>query len=236
MDRPDTLIITCEHGGREVPPPYAAQFAGHAELLESHRGWDPGALELAREMAAALNAPLYAATTTRLLIDLNRSIGHRQLYSEATRSLSRRERQAIVLQHYRPHRDAVEGAVARLVAAGARVIHIASHSFTPVMGGVVRSADVAWLYDPKRAGEPALARRWMKALAQRAPALRLRRNDPYRGHGDGLTKLLRSRFTEAAYVGIELEVNQRFVQEGGAAWQGLRASLVASLASVLGPV
>ena len=227
------LVVSCEHGGRDVPPAYAALFAAHAALLDSHRGWDPGALQLARQIADAFGAPLYASTTTRLLIDLNRSPGHRHLFSEVTRGLTRAQRQAIALQHYRPHRDAVEGEIARRIAGGQRVIHIASHSFTPVLDGVVRQADVAWLYDPRRAAEAALSQRWLAACAQRAPGLRLRRNYPYRGRGDGLTALVRKAFADEAYLGIELEVNQRFVAQGGAPWDALRAALVESLAAAL---
>jgi predicted N-formylglutamate amidohydrolase len=65
-----------------VPEAYAGLFTGHQALLDSHRGWDPGALPLGRQMASAFGAPLFASTTTRLLIDLNRSIGHRHLHSE----------------------------------------------------------------------------------------------------------------------------------------------------------
>jgi predicted N-formylglutamate amidohydrolase len=232
MTRPG-LILSCEHGGCEVPVAFAALFAGHEALLQSHRGWDPGALQLAREIAQARAAPLYASTTTRLLIDLNRSIGHRSLYSELTRGLPRDERDDIVRRYYRPHRDAVEGEVARCIAAGQSVVHLASHSFTPELDGLVRRADVAWLYDPRRASEVALARRWMTQLERRAPALQLRRNYPYRGRDDGLTALLRKRFDDASYVGIELEVNQRFVLEGGALWERLRAQLVDSLGAAL---
>lgn len=228
----DALLITCEHGGNQVPAAYAPLFKGHEALLATHRGWDPGALELAQQLATACGAPLFAATTTRLLIDLNRSIGHRQLHSEATRGLPLAERRAIAAQYYRPHRDAVETEVARLVAAGRRVVHIASHSFTPELGGVVRQADVAWLYDPRRAGECALAARWLTALKQRQADLKLRRNYPYEGKGDGLTALLRKRYPDAAYVGMELEVNQRFAAAGGPAWTALRANVVAALRSL----
>lgn len=56
----------------------------------------------------------------------------------------------------------------------------------------------------------------MRAFAPRAPGLRLRRNHPYRGRGDGLTAWLRQHHPDAAYVGIELELNQRFVLQGRA--------------------
>ena len=227
------LVISCEHGGNEVPPAYAALFAGHEALLPTHRGWDPGALELAQQMALAFDAPLFAATTTRLLIDLNRSMGHRQLHSEATRALTLAARREIAARYYRPHRDTVESEVARLVAAGQCVVHVASHSFTPELHGVVRQADVAWLYDPRRPGETVLASRWLHALRQRRPDLKLRRNYPYEGKGDGLTSLLRKRHAPDQYVGIELEVNQRFVIAGGEAWTALRTDLVRSLGDVL---
>ncbi len=228
----DALIITCEHGGNEVPAAYAPLFKGYEALLATHRGWDAGALTLAQELATACDAPLFAATTTRLLIDLNRSIGHRQLHSEATRGLPLAKRRAIAAQYYRPHRDAVESEVARLVVAGRRVVHVASHSFTPELGGVVRQADVAWLYDPRRAGECVLAAHWLAALKQRRSDLKLRRNYPYEGKGDGLTALLRKRYPDTQYVGMELEVNQRFVMTDGPAWAALRADIGAALLSL----
>ena len=223
------FIISCEHGGNTVPPDHAPLFLGHEALLQTHRGWDLGALVLARQLAAAVDAPLFAATTTRLLIDLNRFIGHRHLYSEATRSLSPTLRHGIAAMHYRPYRDAVEGEVARLIAAGQRVVHIASHSFTPELHGVVRRADVGWLYDPRRAGEGAFALQWLTAFGRLRPDLTLRRNYPYQGKGDGLTALLRKRHPASQYLGMELEVNQHFVMAGGAAWTALRAGVTRAL-------
>ena len=233
--RKDTLIITCEHGGHEVPAAYAGVFADpvYQALLPTHRGWDHGALELAQQLSAVFKAPLFSSTTTRLLIDLNRSTGHKQLHSEATRGLSLAVRRGIVELHYRPYRDAVESAVARQIAVGRRVLHVASHSFTPELGGVVRQADVAFLYDPRRAGERLLASDWRAALKHLRPELKLRRNYPYEGKGDGLTALLRSRHADDQYVGIELEVNQRFVISGGRAWTALRADIIEALRHVL---
>lgn len=230
----DALIITCEHGGREVPPEYAHLFTDLKDLLETHRGWDPGALVLAQELAATFAAPLFTATTTRLLIDLNRSIGHKRLYSEATRALPRAARGRIVTQHYRPYRDAVAAEVARQIALGKRVTHIASHSFTPELGGVVRQADVAWLYNAKRAGEGVLARQWQAALRSRRPDLKLRRNYPYEGKDDGQMLQLRRCHAPDQYLGLELEVNQRFALAGGDAWTQLRADIIASLSDVRG--
>ena len=218
----DSFIVTCEHGGNRVPAPYRSLFAGHAPLLDTHRGYDPGALIMAKELARALHAPLVTSTISRLLIDLNRSIGHPQLFSAASRGVPSTLRARIVEQHYLPYRARVEELVSRSVSRGRRVIHISSHSFTPVLDGNVRRADVGLLYHPGRSGEVKLCARWKASLATVAPELRVRRNYPYAGKGDGLTSYLRKRFSPAAYVGIELEVNQRIVHAAGRRWRALR--------------
>ena len=204
-------------------------FRDQQPLLHTHRGYDPGALVMAKALAAAFKAPLVSSTTSRLLIDLNRSLGHPQSFSAMTRGLPAAARAAIVDEHYRPYRTQVERLVGGAIARGRRAVHLSSHSFTPVLEGNVRTADIGLLYDPARRGEAALSAGWKAALATRAPALRVRRNYPYAGKGDGLTAYLRSRFPPAAYVGIELEINQQIVFDGGRRWTLLRAELIESL-------
>ena len=227
------MLITCEHAGKKVPAEYAALFRDQDELLDTHRGWDPGALILAREMAAAFKAPLFYSETTRLLIDLNRSIGNRDLYSEFSRPLPARTRREIVERHYRPHHEPIEVWLRDAIATGRRVIHIASHSFTPELNGQVRTADIGFLYDPGRPGEVALTNHWIDALRVARPDLRLRRNYPYIGKSDGLTFRTRRAYPDDRYVGVELEVNQQFVRAGGRPWPRLRAALIETLAIAL---
>jgi predicted N-formylglutamate amidohydrolase len=115
------------------------------------------------------------------------------------------------------------------VARGRRVIHVSCHSFTPELDGKRRTADVGLLYHPGRHGEAALCARWKASLAERAPDLRVRRNYPYAGKGDGLTSHLRQRFLPGAYVGIELEINQNIVLAAGRRWPALQRMLVDTL-------
>lgn len=223
------MIITCEHGGNRIPAPYLPLFSGRRDLLDSHRGFDPGALTVATGLAKAFRAPLVASTTSRLLVDLNRSIGHPQLFSAATRSAPAETRRQILDHHYRPHRRKAEHLVAQAVGRGDRAVHIASHSFTPELGGEVRNADVGLLYDPGRYGEAEFCARWKHMLTALAPELRVRRNYPYAGKADGLTAHLRRRFDESHYLGIELEVNQGILSAAGARWRALRCALIDSL-------
>ena len=39
------LILTCEHGGNEIPTKYANYFDKHQAILKTHRGFDLGALD-----------------------------------------------------------------------------------------------------------------------------------------------------------------------------------------------
>jgi predicted N-formylglutamate amidohydrolase len=230
----DTFIITCEHGGNRIPAPYRRLFRGQRALLDSHRGYDPGSLIMAKALASACRAPLVTSTVSRLLIDLNRSIGHRQLFSVVTRAAPAETRAQIVEQHYQPYRIQVESLVGQAVSRGHRVIHISSHSFTAELDGRVRDADVGLLYHPGRLGEAEVCARWKETLAAWAPELRIRRNYPYSGKGDGLTSHLRVRFAPCDYVGIELEVNQSIVFAAGRHWTALRRLLIDSFRTACG--
>lgn len=206
--QPLALVLSCEHGGNRVPPAYRARFRGKTSALKSHRGWDPGALDLARAMADQTGAPLLANTVSRLVVDGNRSVGHAQLFSEFTRALTREERKHLLDVHYHPHRGAIEAVVRSALRTHERVVHVGVHTFTPVLNGRKRTADVGILFDPSRAEEADFADVWMHALHWEAPHLRVKKNYPYRGWTDGLTTTLRGKFPARRYVGIELEVNQ----------------------------
>ena len=184
---------------------------------------------MARALARAFRAPLVTSTVSRLLVELNRSIGHPHLFSEAIRAAPAELRAAIVGRYYRPYRARVERLVSEPISRGRRVIHVSSHSFTPELDGEVRQADVGLLYDPGRNAEAQLCARWRASLAALAPEVRVRRNYPYAGKSDGLTSYLRRNFPQASYVGVELEVNQAIVRGQGRRWTALRKTLIDSL-------
>lgn len=223
---PDFYLVTCEHGGNRIPSRYRDFFRGHEDLLHTHRGYDPGALRLARELAQALDAPLLVSTISRLLIDLNRSPSHPELYSEATRAVPRDLREEIFRRYYRPYRLKAETNIAQAIADGARVVHISCHSFTPELQGKPRHADVGLLYDPARSAETQLCRRWQTALKAYAAALKTRMNYPYTGTADGFTVYLRQRFPPDRYLGIELEINQKHVRARTSHWRVVRHAII----------
>ena len=194
-----------------MPDEWRHLFAGHEDVLRSHRGWDPGAFEVGRELARALGAPYIAQRVTRLLVETNRSENHPQLFSEFTRALSPDDRRQLMERYYRPHRRRVVEAVDEVLKYADVAIHVGVHSFTPIWEGEERRVDVGLLYDPSSPLERDLCARWRDELRRVRPDLRIRRNTPYRGVADGLTKTLRRVFGTERYVGIELEMSQALV-------------------------
>ncbi len=229
----DVVLLTCEHGGNRVPAQFASLFRGRRELLDSHRGYDPGALELARTCARRLQRPLHCATVTRLLVELNRSLGHPALFSVATRSLSAAQRRSLLEKYYFPYRRRVETDVEHAIEGHRKVLHLSFHTFTPVLDGEVRRADVGLLYDPGCQAEKSFSAALKNSLASRRPDLIIRKNSPYTGKSDSLTTTLRRRWGAAEYAGIELEVNQRWHFGERRAWRRLQRDFAEALADAI---
>lgn len=225
---PVPVLITAEHASCAVPDEWAGLFAGHADLLRSHRGWDPGTPELAAALAVELQAPLLAGEVTRLLVDLNRSAGHRQHFSEFTRALPLAERAALVKRYWQPHWSAYREHIER---APSGLLHLACHSFTSILHGQVRNADIGLLYDPGRAGEQALARRIAEAIRALWPALRVRMNYPYRGTANGMGQQHRRWFPETRLLTLELEINTRLLDRPD--WCAVVEAVVAACAGAI---
>ena len=205
------LLIACEHATNKIPTKWQYLFEGADEILQSHRGWDPGAKTIFDSFSSLANQN-YWYRWSRLLIEPNRSIHHPQLFSEITKILPTALRNELVDQYYLPYRETIEAAVRNLQQSGGKVYHISAHTFTPELHGQVRQTDIGLLYDPSSKIERDFASSWKAALRIALPEMRIRFNYPYKGTADGLTTYLRKQFKKG-YAGIELEVNQRFIKD-----------------------
>jgi predicted N-formylglutamate amidohydrolase len=232
--QPTFVLLTCEHGGNEVPAAYKQLFRGHGAVLESHRGYDIGALGVALHMASRLSAPIIFSTVTRLLVDLNRSLDQPDVFSEFTADLSEGERRRVVDTFYRPHRASVARTIACAVGSGSRVLHLGVHSCTDVLHGERRELDIALLFDETRTHEAGFAHRYRDAMTSLAESLRCPFNEPYRGSDDGLTTTLRSAYPQESYLGIEIEVRQGMII--GEAEQRTTGDLLAAALGGLAPM
>lgn len=206
--KPDLLVLSCEHGGNEVPTEYEIYFRNAGQALNSHRGYDIGALGVAMRVADQLAAPLFFSTTTRLLIDLNRSLDSATLFSEFVSGLNEDERGTVIDRFYKPYRQHVTSSIASAIQSGHRVIHVGIHSFTDVLDGRERAFDLALLFDEARPDESSFCNRWQQAMVPKSDEFRHRFNEPYHGSDDGLTTALRHTFESEHYLGLEVEIRQ----------------------------
>ena len=201
-------IVTCEHAGNSVPLNYAHLFHGKEEILQSHRGWDPGAVEVAMALSKELSAPFFICETTRLLVEPNRSLHSEALFSEYSQSLTDAEKNHLLEIYYHPHRNAVEQLI-RNSSDG--MLHLSIHTFTPVWDGCERTIDLGLLFDPDRSNEAKVCQDYRTKLKKSLPAMNIEFNAPYKGIDDGFTTYLRTQFDNDRYLGIEIEINQKFV-------------------------
>ena len=229
------VVVTCEHASNRVPPELF-DLGVPGAVLASHRGYDPGALPVARALAKSLRAPLFAGEWSRLVVDLNRTADHVHV---VRRSVDGRRIAANVLtpaqhaerleRYWRPHHDAVTAAITKLAAKGP-VLHLAVHSFVERLRGVERTNHVGLLHDFARPREAALCRELKASLTDAGLAVRL--NFPYFGNTGGFAHWLRQRLPAARYVALEVECNQRTVRRV-AGQRRLAAALHEALATAI---
>jgi predicted N-formylglutamate amidohydrolase len=216
-----------------VPEPFASLFRGYGKILRSHRGYDIGAPVLADLLAVRFGVAAHLSTVTRLLVDLNRSARNPRRFSEISRRLTPRQKDAVMEEYYHPYRRKIESEIGRLCSRGKGILHLSVHTFTPVLEGRMRFADIGLLYDPSRRREALFCRKWKLAFRVEDPTLKVRLNYPYSGKSDGFTTHLRALFGAEVYLGIEIEVNQKFALGEGNRWLGVQRIILDSITSTL---
>lgn len=210
------VLVSCEHASNRLPP----ELEAPAEILERHIAWDPGALPIAERLAQEFDAPLHKGSYSRLVVDLNRTVGNSRLIRRRSdgheipfnQGLTEEEVERRIDLYYRPYREAVTDNVAELIGDTGRCVHLCIHTFTPVLAGKVRGNDIGLLYDPAREPEADIVRRLREDLTERT-GLTVWLNRPYQGTADGILPRVRERHSQERYVAIELEVNQKFADD-----------------------
>ena len=186
------VVLICEHGANLIPRRLGT-LGLERDVLQRHIAWDPGALALARRLAASLDAELYHQRFSRLVYDCNRppeaesaTPSVSEIYSiPGNISIQPHERNARINEIYRPFRDGLSSLIQRRTAAGRATMLVTVHSFTPVYFGKTRNVEIGILHDSDS--------RMADAMIAQADMLEtnyvIRRNEPY-GPADGVTHTL----------------------------------------------
>ncbi len=229
------IVITCEHGGNDLPKEYQSLFKNAKKKLQSHEGWDIGSLELAILFGSFADY-FYFEKVSRLLIELNRSVHHPRLFSNYTKNLNPQIKQQLLEKYYFPYRNQVTKTVEKIIKQGECVLHLSVHSFTPCLGEEIRKTDIGLLYDPRRTYEKNFCRLWKEKIYELSRDFQVRYNYPYQGKSDGFVTFLRKQFDCSFYLGFELEVNQEITQDSEK-FKKLKDILLTSFRNaLLGPV
>ncbi len=205
------LILTCEHAFPDIPEGYKHLFDSDTEILKTHEAYDTGSFDLFQFLKPIADFSHYQEIG-RLLVESNRSLNHKKLFSRFTKGLNSFEKGEILNSFYFPYRTKIEQNISSILEGGSEVLHISIHSFTPVFQGDVRNADIGLLYDPGISKEKEISRSWKELISNKTSEFKVRLNYPYLGKSDGFTTSLRKMFPKN-YIGIELEVNQKWVDE-----------------------
>ncbi len=153
-DASGQFVIVCDHASNYVPREFGGLGLGASELSR-HIAWDPGALGVAREMSARLNAPLVHSKASRLLIDCNRPMDAHDLIptiSEVTQipgnaDLTEAQKQERVRRFYTPFHEMVQSVLRPRLISGMRPGFLAVHSFNPTYRGVARPWEIGLIFD-----------------------------------------------------------------------------------------
>lgn len=206
-----SLVVSCEHASAWIPHQLRGKLKIPEAVLESHRGYDIGAMLWAKIISGACKQSLLSGGCSRLIVDLNRSTNSRSLFSEYSQNLSDEMKKWVMVNYYHPYRESLRAVILKMNASKKRVVHLSVHSFTPVLNEKKRNCDFGVLYDPNRKWEKKIAEELFVLLKGLETGLRVRRNYPYKGVADGVTTAMRLEFSDQLYSGIELEINQDLV-------------------------
>ena len=106
------LVLTCEHAGNEIPKDFQPLFGPYRAELNSHKGLDLGALDVFKCMKSLASFHLHQ-TTSRLLIELNRSLHHKDLFSRISKTLDSERKEMLIKSIYKPYRNLVEEKISK---------------------------------------------------------------------------------------------------------------------------
>lgn len=226
------VLFLCDHASNRVPAALGGLGLSPAQL-DLHIGWDIGAAELTRRLAARFDAPAVLAGYSRLVIDCNRQLRDSQSIIEVSdgvrvpgnAGLSPADADARIAACFRPYHDAVAAVIARTEARGAIPALLLMHSFTPRLDGEERPWHVGVLWaDDGRIAVPLMER------LRRRGDLRVGDNEPYTGyspHGYSFPVHV----DQPGRAGAQIEVRQDLIgdEAGLARWTEILADALAGV-------
>ncbi len=202
------LVILCEHASHFIPK--ALNHLGLAEVdRQKHIAWDRGALDVSLGLSAVFDAPVVAATVSRLVFDCNRDVTAPDAVVTRSEDIDIPGNQGLSAADIAARAAALHGpfhqAADALLAARQRPIVVTMHSFTPVFLGQPRQVQLGLLADQDE--------RLARAMLPLAPALTpwvVALNEPYHPK-DGMTYSARAHALPRGALHVMFEVRNDLI-------------------------
>lgn len=177
------LILLCDHASNALPREYGSLGVA-ASQLQRHIGYDIGAADITRDLAAHFNAPALLTTYSRLLIDPNRGEDDPTLIMKLSDGavvpgnarVDVQERMDRLNRFYRPYHAAIDQLISTALAAGVAPVLVSVHSFTDNWRGRERPWHLGCLWDL----DDRAPRRFLEAFAGQEEIV-VGDNEPYSG-------------------------------------------------------
>lgn len=192
------IIITCEHGGNQIPIRYRSLF--DEKVLLQPSAWDEGALDIALSLAEAMDVPCFAHQTSRLLVDVDLSLGNSALFTLQSTLLGDADRQNILERYYFPYRLRLESTIAMSDKA---LLHVSLHTTHE------QEEDVTLIFNSKRTLENQCVDLLIEVLRNAPGRFHVALHDVDNVLNDSIIQYLRTRFDDEAYAGLTLIVHKR---------------------------
>lgn len=211
VDGPLSVMLVCEHASSRIPA-FLGDMGLPVGALQSHIAWDPGALAVAKLMAARLSAPLVYGGVSRLVYDCNRppeAAGAMPARSEdyqipANVDLSEEEREGRIESIYQPFSKALSDLISQ--NGDTLELMVTVHSFTPVYHGQTREVELGILHG--------VDDRFARAMMTTAPAdqtYETRLNEPYSA-ADGVAHTLDAQALPNGLLNVMIEIRNDLIQ------------------------
>ncbi|HUS96040.1 MAG TPA: N-formylglutamate amidohydrolase [Hyphomicrobiaceae bacterium] len=213
-------VVLCDHASNRLPDGYGTLGLPDGQM-ERHIAYDIGAAAVSRQVAEALGAPLVQTHYSRLLIDPNRGEDDPTMIMRLSdgavipgnRYLDEAEREARVLNYYRPYHDAISRVIDKCLAAGQPPVLLSIHSFTESWKGAPRPWHVGILWDQ----DGRLAKPLLDAFFARHDLI-VGDNEPYTGRLPGDTMWKHGTLRGLAHAIVEIRQDLIRNADGQAQW------------------
>ncbi len=176
------ILLVCEHAGNAIPSQLGTLGLSPAEL-QSHIGWDIGALAVAWELANNLPGELIYQKYSRLVVDCNRPLGVPDFIPEVSAGisvpdnvrLSDAQRAQRIREIWQPFSAVIEKTFDDREQRSVPTVLVCIHSFTPTLNGVDRPWHMGLLFNH----DDELATVLAHHLRVEAPDTVIGMNEPY---------------------------------------------------------